>query len=118
MESISILVRKKYSPGIFNMAKYFSFLMQMKVIHKEAIAHKMYATYNFLKLLFAELLGGTVSYVSDFGSGHDLRVHEFKPLVRLCADSSEPGACLRFCVYLSLPLPHSHSVSLSLSKIK
>ena len=27
----------------------------------------------------------------DFGSGHDLTVHEFKPRVRLCADSTEPA---------------------------
>ena len=37
-------------------------------------------------------LGGSVSEVSDFGSGHDLAVCEFKPCVGLCADSSEPGA--------------------------
>ena len=43
------------------------------------------------------------------------------PAVGLCADSSEPGTCFRFCVSLSLslslPLPCSRSVSLSLSKI-
>ena len=39
------------------------------------------------------------------------------PTNRLCADSSEPGARLRFCVSLSLPLLHSCSVSLSLLKI-
>ena len=27
----------------------------------------------------------------DFGSCHDLLVREFEPLVRLCADSEEPG---------------------------
>ena len=42
-------------------------------------------------------------------------VCEFKPHVGLCADSSEPGACFGFCVFLSLslPLPHSCSVCLS-----
>ena len=30
--------------------------------------------------------------MSDFDSGHDLRVHEFEPYVGLFADSSEPGA--------------------------
>ena len=50
-----------------------------------------------------------------FGSAHDFVVCWFKPHVRLCADSPEPGACFRFWVSLSLPLPHSHSVSLSLS---
>ena len=66
------------------------------------------------------LLGGSVGRVSDFGSGHDLTAPEFKPHVRLCADSSEPGACFRFRVSLSvsalpplfLPLPHSYTVSL------
>ena len=55
--------------------------------------------------------------MSDFGSGHDLTVSEFKPCVRLCTDSSEPGACFGFCV-LSLPLPLLVlCLSLSLSKI-
>ena len=27
----------------------------------------------------------------DFGSGHDLLVHEFELRVRLCADSAEPA---------------------------
>ena len=38
---------------------------------------------------------------SNFSSGHDLAVREFKPHVRLYADSSEAGACFRFCVSLS-----------------
>ena len=60
-----------------------------------------------------EGLGSSVCYASDFSSGHDLepQVHEFKPCVRLCADSSEPGAWFGFCLSLSL------SFSLSLSKI-
>ena len=47
-------------------------------------------------------LGGSVGWVSNFGSGHDLAVHEFEPHVGLCADSSEPGTCFEFCVSLSL----------------
>ena len=52
----------------------------------------------------------------DFGSGHDLTVCEFKPCIRLCADSSEPEAasdcvCVSLCLSPALPLP------LSLSKI-
>ena len=27
----------------------------------------------------------------DFGSGHDLTVHEFEPCIELCADSAEPA---------------------------
>ena len=47
-------------------------------------------------------LGCLVDFVSDFSSGHGLTVPEFEPRVRLCADSSEPGACFQFCVSLSL----------------
>ena len=45
----------------------------------------------------------------DFGSGHDLTVHEFEPCVRFCADSEEP-------TWDSLSLPLSVSLSLSLKK--
>ena len=62
-------------------------------------------------------LRGSVSYASSFGSGHDLEVGGFEPLVRLCADSSEPGACFRFCVSLSLCPSPVHALSLSVSKI-
>ena len=41
-------------------------------------------------------LGGSVGWVSDFGSGHDLTAHGFKPHVGLCADGSEPGVCFGF----------------------
>ena len=44
--------------------------------------------------------------------GHDLAVREFELRVGLWADGSEPGACFRLCLPLSLPLPHSCSVSL------
>ena len=50
-------------------------------------------------------LGGSVSEASDCGSGHDLAVRGFEPRVVICADSSEPGACFRF--YISLSLCHS-----------
>ena len=62
-----------------------------------------------------ERLGGSVGIVSDFVSGHDLVVSEFKPSVRLCADSLEPGACFRFCVSLSLSAPPLLMLCLSLS---
>ena len=51
---------------------------------------------------------------TDFGSGHDLVVCGFGPHVGLCVDSLEPGACLGFCVSLSLTLPRSLSVFLCL----
>ena len=63
-------------------------------------------------------LCGSVSEASNFSSGYDLVVHEFKPCVRLCADSSEPGACFGFCVSLSLCLSPTHALSLSLSLSK
>ena len=62
-------------------------------------------------------LGGSVGWASDFGSGHDLTVREFEPHVGLCADSSEPGASFRFCVFLSLCPSPAHALSLSVSKI-
>ena len=62
-------------------------------------------------------LGGSVGCASDFTSGHDLTIREFKPRIRLCADSSEPGACLGFCVSLSLWPSPVHAPSLSVSKI-
>ena len=51
--------------------------------------------------------------------GHDLTICGFEPHVGLCADSSEPGACFRFCVCLSLcPSPaRALSVCLFLSKV-
>ena len=49
----------------------------------------------------------------DFGSGQDLMVCELEPHLGLCADSSEPGACLRFCVSLSLCSYPAHALSLS-----
>ena len=72
----------------------------------------LFASCDFWDLLLGDL-GGTVGWVSDFRSGRDLAVCGFGPCVGLCADSSEPGACFRFCLLLSLPLPHSCSVSLS-----
>ena len=53
----------------------------------------------------------------NFTSGHDLTVHGFEPLTGLWADSSEPGACFRFCVSLSFCPSPTHALSLCLSKI-
>ena len=62
-------------------------------------------------------LGGSVSWAYDFGSGHDLTVGGFEPRFGLCAGSSEPGACFRFCVSLSLCPSPPHTVSICLLKI-
>ena len=48
----------------------------------------------------------------DFGSGHNLIVHEFKPGIGLCTDSVEP-AWNSLSLPLSLPLPFLLSLSLS-----
>ena len=61
-------------------------------------------------------LGGSVGQASDFSSGHDLEVREFEPRVGLWADGSEPGACFRFCVSLSLSAPPPFMLCLSLSQ--
>ena len=42
---------------------------------------------------------------------------EFEPRVGLWADGSEPGACFRFCVSLSLCPSPVHALSLSVPKI-
>ena len=49
--------------------------------------------------------------------GHDLAVREFEPRFGLWADGSEPGACFRFCVSLSLCPSPVHALSLSVPKI-
>ena len=57
-------------------------------------------------------LGGSVGWVSDFGSCHDPTVSEFEPHIGLCADSSEPALD---CVSLALhPSPAHALFSLSL----
>ena len=44
-------------------------------------------------------------------------VCEFEPRIGLWADGSEPGACFRFCVSLSLCPNPVHALSLSVPKI-
>ena len=56
-------------------------------------------------------LGGSIGWASDFSSGHDLTARYFERRVRLCADSSEPGACFGFCLHLSAPPLLTHSLS-------
>ena len=59
--------------------------------------------------------GGSVGWANNFGSGHNLMVCELEPRVGLCADSSEPGACFRFCVS-PLSAPPLLMLSLCLSR--
>ena len=58
-------------------------------------------------------LGGSVGEVVRLHLSHDLTASDFQPCVRLCADSSDPGAFYEFCVSVSLcPFP-ARALSLS-----
>ena len=88
------------------------------VIHIDEKEWKQPAAIKWMNL---GLLGCSVGWASNFSSGHDLTVHEFEPCIRLCADSSEPGAYFRFCVSLcpfTLPLIITHTLSLKIVKTK
>ena len=75
----------------------------------------MFLVLELLNLLLGRL-GGSVSYVSDFGSGHDLTVCGFEGL---CPHSAEPAwESLSLSLSLSLPLPDSCFLPLSLKKLK
>ena len=70
-----------------------------------------------LKKYFMGRLGGSVSGVSDFSSGHDLAVGGFEPRIGLRATArSEPGACFGFCVSFSLCPSPAHALSHSVSQ--
>ena len=60
-------------------------------------------------------LSGSVGQVSDFGSGHDLTVHEFKPQIGLSVVSTDLASDPLF-PSLSAPPPLVLSLSLSLSQ--
>ena len=58
----------------------------------------------------------------DFGSGHDLMVHEVKPHIRFCADSMEPAwdshsLSLSLSLSLSAPPPLMLSLSFKINKL-
>ena len=78
--------------------------------HTHTHTQEYYSAFKKNEML--EHLPGSVSTASNFGSGHDLIVHEFEPRVRLCVDRSEPGAGFGFSISLSLslslslPVPH------------
>ena len=89
-------------------------LLNHFIVHLQNITlYVKYIGINILKIKLGHL-GGSVGETSDFGSGHDLTVHGFKLHIWLCADSSEPGACLRFCVSFSLCPTPALTFSLSL----
>ena len=103
--------------------KIIAFIMRLSV---EELPAALYCTSQQSQALlsgFKKPTSGTPGWLSGsashFSSGHDLTVREFKPHVGLCADRSEPGACFRFCLSLSLSLCHSPARILSLkNKIK
>ena len=69
--------------------------------------------YRLLKNKILGHLGGSVGWVSDFGSGHDLTVCEFEPRIRLTAVSMEPASDPLFP---SLSAPALFALSLSQNK--
>ena len=60
---------------------------------------------------------GAPGWLGRLGVRLQLAVRGFEPRVGLCADSSEPGACFRFWVSLSLCPSPTHALSLSVPKI-
>ena len=78
-------------------------------------------SFHFKCLLFRKAIPGAPGWRSRLSvrlqPGHDLAVREFEPRVALWADGSEPGACFRFCVSLSLCPSPVHALSLSVPKI-
>ena len=53
----------------------------------------------------------------NFGSGHDLMVHEIETHIGLWSDSVEPAwDSLSLSLSLSAPFPHLHMLSLSQNK--
>ena len=66
-----------------------------------------------------EITGGTWVALSvehlalDFGSGHDLMVHETEPYVGLCADHASLLGILSLPLSLPLPSLRAHACSLS-----
>ena len=74
--------------------------MQLHMSHTHEVSKDCSGAVS--KMLSTGAPGWRLGGASDFGSGHDLVVHEFKPRVGLCADGSEPGSLFGFCVSLSL----------------
>ena len=58
-------------------------------------------------------LGGSVSWASDFSSGHDLPVCEFKPHIRCCADRAQPASDPLSPFLCPSPPPHTYTLFLS-----
>ena len=71
--------------------------MSPKGVHREADTNALEVIIPVVvwgkvqkKVRYRGHLGGSVGCETHFGSGHDLLVCEFEPLVGLCADSKEP----------------------------
>ena len=62
-------------------------------------------------------MGQPVKHLTlDFGSGHDLTVHEMKPHIELCADSGEPVWNYVSALPTLLSLMHACALSLKINK--
>ena len=48
--------------------------------------------FGLKNILIVGHVGGSVGWASDFGSGHDLKVPEFKSHIRFTAVSAEPAS--------------------------
>ena len=92
-------------------------LLWVVVRTEGGVVNKLLAHTNCLRNADTQgCLGGSVGWVSDVSSGHDLAVCEFKPRIVLCADSAEPGAYFRFYVSPSLYPSLAHTLCLSVSQ--
>ena len=92
--------------------KYLIFLEHNKEKGKESLALGKYLT--AICIISCRGEPGWLSSLSVWLQLTSWSVCGFEPHIGLCADSSEPGACLGFSVSLSLPLPRSLTLTLSL----
>ena len=81
-------------------------------LHSALQSNHLFRGLSLQKASYSGSLGGSVKCLT-LAQVMISWFNEFEPLIWLCADSSNPGACFRFCLLLSPPLPCLHSVSLS-----
>ena len=70
----------------------YFFIPGIGLIAQDTMSNKMDRVSVFKELLVEGHPGGSVSWASDFGSGHDLVVHEFEPHLGLAALGTEPAS--------------------------
>ena len=70
--------KRTYTHGILELIRKFGNVARYKI--------------KMEKSDFLGHLGGSVKHLTlDFGSGHDLTVHEIEPHIGLCTDSADPA---------------------------